>query len=147
MTMPDELTIFLKSKGADLVGFADLKDIAPEVRDNLPIGISIAVALNPRIISEIKDGPTRPYYAEYKRANHLLGTLGHYAIQFLKERGHKAQGFAATSVGIDSDTLSTRLPHKTTATRAGLGWTGNCALRPRWYSGQETKTPCYWWKK
>ena len=128
MTLPHELTTFLRSKGADLVGFADLKEIAPDVRDNLPLGISIAVALNPRIISEIQDGPTRSYYVEYERANHLLDALGHYAIQFLEERGHKAKWSAATSVGIDSETLSTRLPHKTAATRAGLGWIGKCAV-------------------
>jgi len=126
--MPDELRTYLQSNGADMVGFANLQDVAADVRDNFPYGISIAVALNPEIISGIQDGPTSQYYAEYERANNLLDRLGHYAVQFLEERGHQAKWFAATSAGIDPETLSTRLPHKTTATRAGLGWIGKCAV-------------------
>jgi epoxyqueuosine reductase len=117
MTMPDELRNFLQSNGADVIGFADLSDIASDVRDNFRYGISMAVALNPRIISEIKDGPTKQYYGEYERANGLLDALG-----------HKAKWFAATRAGIDRETLATRLPHKTAATRAGLGWIGKCAV-------------------
>jgi epoxyqueuosine reductase len=124
----DDLKNLLQSKGADLVGFADLQEIAPDIRDNFPFGVSIGVALNPDIIAGIQDGPNQQYYEEYQRANHLLDTLGSRAAQFLEQRGHKASSFAATNVGIDPHTLSTRLPHKTTATRAGLGWIGKCAL-------------------
>ena len=111
-----------------MVGIANLQHISADVRDNLPFGVSIAVALKPQIISEIKDGPTKPYYQEYERANRLLDELGHYAVEFVKAQGHQAKWFAATSVGIDSNTLSTRLPHKTVAALAGLGWIGKCAL-------------------
>jgi epoxyqueuosine reductase QueG len=124
----DKLKTLLLSNGADLVGFANLKEIIPDVRSNFPFGISIAVALNPRIISEIREGPTKSYYAEYKRANNLLDRLGQSAVQFLEEKGQKAQWSAATNANIDRKTLSTRLPDKTTATRAGLGWIGRCAL-------------------
>jgi epoxyqueuosine reductase QueG len=127
-TLNEELTSTLKSAGASLVGFADLSEINSKARNNFPFGISIAVALKPNIIASIKDGPNRPYYEEYKRANHILDMLGHHAAEFLKHRGHKANSYAATNTGIDWDTLSTTLPHKTVATRAGLGWIGKCAL-------------------
>ena len=134
-----ELRTILRANGADMVGFADLRFLAPEVRNNLPFGISIAVALEPQIISEIQAGPTKEYFAEYERANQALNRLGRLAAQFLKQNGWKSQWFAATHgeelkkalrTGSDFDamTLSTRLPHKTTATRAGLGWIGKCAL-------------------
>ncbi|MFC1950967.1 4Fe-4S double cluster binding domain-containing protein [Chloroflexota bacterium] len=127
MTLADELKSILLSSGASLVGYADLSRIDPGLRDDLPMGISIGVALNPDIIAGINNGPTMAYIGEYERANGLLDELGHIAVDLLKKQGHSAKWFAATSAGIDSR-LSTRLPHKTVATRAGLGWIGKCAL-------------------
>ena len=123
----DELTQFLKSHGASLVGFADLSEIDPQARDGFPYGISIAIALNPRIMSGVKDGPTAAYYAEYKRLNSLLDDIAQKAIRFLTDKGYRAQA-RTTALGSDKVTLSTRLPHKTVATRAGLGWIGKCSL-------------------
>jgi len=126
--MSDELIDLLRSKRADMVGVADLRSIAPNIRYNLMFGISIAVALAPDIIAGIREGPNWQYYNEYKRANNLLDTLGRYAVRFLQEKGQKAQWLAATNTGINWETLSTHLPHKTIATRAGLGWIGKSAL-------------------
>ena len=111
-----------------MVGIADLRELAPDVRDNFPVGISIAVALNPQIIYNIQKGPTNQYYLEYERVNTLLDRLGHYAVTFLNENGCKGISLAVTSSGINSKTLSTILPHKTVAIQAGLGWIGKCAL-------------------
>lgn len=122
-----QLDGFLRSKGAAIIGFANLQGLDLEVRDGFPFGISIAVALKPSVISEIKDGPTRQYYSEYKRVNSLLDTLGQYTMRFLEERGHTGKRIDA-SAGYDLETLSTQIPHKTTATRAGIGWIGKCAL-------------------
>ena len=126
MNMSSELIRLLLANGADMVGFADLRDIARDVRNNLPFGVSIAIALRPQIISHIQSGPTKQYYDEYKRANQLLDTPGHRAVQFLKEQGHTAKWFLATG-GYESKTLSLRIQYKTTAIRAGFGWIGKCA--------------------
>lgn len=124
--MPDlneEITVFLKSQGAGLVGFADLKEIDPEARDNFPYGICIAVALDPQIMSGIKIGPTPEYYAEYKRVNDLLDELGQKTALLLIKKHHKARLRPATFEE-DKANLTAKLPHKTVATRAGLGWVG-----------------------
>ena len=126
--MLDELKNLLQQSGADMVGIADLNEVPADVRDSFPFGVSIAVALNPQIISEIKDGPTKQYYEEYVRINKLLDVLGHITVKFLEKRRHAAKWFPATYGAIDPITISTILPHKTTATRAGLGWIGKCAL-------------------
>ena len=128
MAMLDELKTLLQRSGADMFGIADLNEIPPDARHGFPFGVSIAVALNPQIIAEIKDGPTKRYHTEYERVNKLLNIIGHHAVQFIEEHGHKAKWVPATSYGIDPKTLSTILPHKTTATKAGLGWIGKCAL-------------------
>jgi epoxyqueuosine reductase QueG len=126
--LSEEIQTYLKSEGADIVGFADLQNLPAEVRNDYPFGISIAVVLDPEIIRNIINGPDLEYFLEYKRANELLGILGEKAALYLEEKGCRARSFSATNTDIDWDTLSTRLPHKTVATRAGLGWIGKCAL-------------------
>jgi epoxyqueuosine reductase len=126
-TLNDELKSFLISHGASLVGFADLHEIDTEARDGFPFGITIAIALNPQVMSEIKEGPTAEYYKEYKRLNDILDNLGQLTAQLLMDKGHKAKARPAT-FSEDKANLSAKLPHKTVATRAGLGWIGKCAL-------------------
>jgi epoxyqueuosine reductase len=126
-SLNDELTSFLKSHGAGLVGFADLREIPPEARSGFPFGISIAIALDPRVMSAVREGPTLAYYEEYQRLNARLDKLAQATVDWLQDKGFQAEARPATS-NEDGTNLSTRLPHKTVATRAGLGWIGKCAL-------------------
>lgn len=118
----------LLARGASLVGFADLLGMPADVRDAKRYAVSIGVALDASIIAGIGDGPTPEYYAEYKRANALLSNLGKLARDLIEAHGHRAIAKEPTHVGIDPETHSTILPHKTAATKAGLGWIGKCAL-------------------
>jgi epoxyqueuosine reductase QueG len=124
---PNELKKYILDLGANLVGFCDVRDLLPVEWQDTPYAISIASALKKEIISGIVKGPTLEYYAEYRRVNTALNDLGSRIAEHLRQFGHVARNFAATDVGID-DNLSTKLPHKTPATCAGLGWIGKSAL-------------------
>jgi epoxyqueuosine reductase len=123
-----EIRTALLDRGASLVGYADLGQLTAEVRDSMKFAVSIARALEPSIISEIRAGPTPEYCSEYRRANALLSDLAKFAANMLQDYGFQAIPKEPTHVGIDPKTHSTILPHKTIATRAGLGWIGKCAL-------------------
>jgi epoxyqueuosine reductase QueG len=118
----------LLEKGACLVGYANVSDLAHEAVAGLKNAVSIAVALNPSIINKISKGPTTNYYQEYNRANNLLADLCGHAADILISEGHKAVALEPTIKVVDLAKIDTNLPHKTVATKACLGWIGKSAL-------------------
>ena len=128
MRLSEQLKSELIESGAALVGFADLTGISENQRAGFNYGISIAVAINPDIINEIGNGPTREYYDEYCRLNQLLDSLDIKAAEIISAHGFNVWPKTRANISLDYNNHSTVLPHKTVATRAGLGWIGKCAL-------------------
>ncbi|MHB9134016.1 MAG: 4Fe-4S double cluster binding domain-containing protein [Armatimonadota bacterium] len=119
----------LREAGAALVGFADVREINAEEREGLDYAVSLALALDPAIIAGITDGPTLAYTEEYERTNAELGRLTQLAADLLTEQGYRAVAVHPTEVPFDRQRLrGLTIPHKTAATRAGLGWIGKSAL-------------------
>ena len=123
-----EIKESLLRQGAAIVGFADLSDLPLDIRDGYRYGISIAVELNPEIVKIIGNGPSLEYYNEYNRANNLLNQLAENCAGLLKHKGFDALAKTQSVVVQDEKTKTTKLPHKTVATKAGIGWIGKCAL-------------------
>jgi epoxyqueuosine reductase QueG len=128
MDLDGELRRTLLVKGAAVVGVGSLRDVPLDAREELPRAVSIGVAYEPDIVRGITNGPTTAYYAAYKDINRRLDVLSEIAADLLTAKGFRAVRLISTDAGIDAATLSTKLPHKTGATRAGLGWIGKCAL-------------------
>ncbi len=128
----EELTAFIRSRlisrGADLIGIGDLRKLPSEVRANLPVGIAVAIRLPKDIAKSLEGLPTAQYYEQYVSINKKLDALVEYGAEILEKQGYRAIAQTKAYVGKAQTDYQTRLPHKTVATRAGLGWIGKCAL-------------------
>jgi epoxyqueuosine reductase QueG len=127
-TLTSSLKDLLISNGADLVGFGDLTALPPNVRQNLPVGVCVAVKYPRDVIMGIHDMPTRAYYEHYSIINDKLDELVTAGELFLKERGYAAIAQTIDFVAQNETNYDSLFPHKTVATRAGLGWIGKSAL-------------------
>jgi len=126
------ITGFLKDKllrhGADLVGFGDLTGLPAEVREGLPVGVCVAVKYPKEVIRGIAELPTREYYGYYDSLNEKLDGLVTLGAEALKMLGYQAIAKTREQVACVETEYQTLLPHKTVASRAGIGWIGKCAL-------------------
>jgi epoxyqueuosine reductase QueG len=128
-TLSHQLKDHLFAQGADLVGFGNLSELSTKVRQGLHVGVAIATKYPKEVIRGIHDLPTAAYYRQYNLLNDRLDVLAESCAKILRNAGFTAVAQTRASVKQQGETdYSTLLPHKTIATRAGLGWIGKCAL-------------------
>ena len=124
MSLEEELKDYLRANGASLCGFGDLSKVT---EGEWKTGVSVAVALPEDVLRSLPEGPTREYRQAYDSLNAKLDGIVTAGAEFLRQNGFHA--FAQTTGAVvERVDYRTALPHKTVATRAGLGWIGKCAL-------------------
>jgi len=126
---PSELSLtavveaLAREAGADLVGFADVEGLA-----DLPRAVVVAIRHSPEVLADPEEMPNRAYADEYTSFNERLTRLAERIAEALREAGFEARANPATAHSLDPERLAAPFPHKTAATRAGLGWIGKSAL-------------------
>ena len=127
-----DITITVKNEiirlGADIAGFGSLAGLPSDVRAGMPIGISVAVIYPKKVIRGIAQLPTEEYREWYEKLNEKLDSIVTGGAEFLRGMGYNAIAQTRAYVGNGEIKDNTDLPHKTVATRAGIGWIGKSAL-------------------
>jgi len=124
----------MQAREISVWGAADLREF-PTPRDEtgqkFPFAFSWVVPMNPQIMASIQNGPTREYANEYARVNRRINELSAALAAEIKARGFRSLPLAASN-RTDQVDIKGDFPHKTAATRAGLGWVGrHCQLITR----------------
>ena len=127
MTLSDDLREYLLINGATEVGFADIADVT--IIDGYNYGVVFYVAYPKSIIRNMNNAPTMEYVKQLVRINTKLDNLGMLCEEYLINQGYNAYAQTKKRLGQDfGPDNSFELPHKTFATKAGLGWIGKSAL-------------------
>jgi epoxyqueuosine reductase len=113
---------------ADLREFTTPKD---ETGQRFICALSWAIPMNRQIMASIQNGPNQAYADEYARVNNHINELSLALATEIKFRGFRSKPLAASD-RTDKVEIKGDFPHKTAATRAGLGWVGrHCQLITR----------------
>ena len=110
--------------GASLVGFAEVGDVCA-----FPRAVAVAIHHTSPVFDPVEGMPSRPYHGEYEDFNRRLDEIIAHLAAFLTGEGYAVQANSSTiTPELNRETLSMPFPHKTAATRAGMGWIGKSAL-------------------
>lgn len=118
------LAALLREQGAKLVGFGNMAGLS---RDGLDSAVALALPLPADTVAGIGSGPTRNYFEQYHALNRELDRLAETAARYITGLGFRTVAQTTTTV-VETAGYRTEVPHKTCATRAGLGWIGKSAL-------------------
>lgn len=120
LELTEKMKCVLYQHGAQLVGIGDMHGV---VNCSYSNGISVAVPLPTHLIRDLQTAPTKEYHETYHAMNRQLNEIVMSGENFLQELGYDTHAQTTDRVVVNERRIS-KIPHKTVATRAGMGWIG-----------------------
>lgn len=128
----DQLNEYILELGVSKVSYCNLEELLPEKYKHLKSGISFAIHLSEQIIDEIDklEGPTHTYFHHYRTVNSFIDQISLKIMMKLQQHGFLALAVPASqTINEEGWNFKGLFPHRTAATRSGLGWIGkSCCL-------------------
>ena len=123
-----EIEEYLKSKGAEVVGFASLEGIK-NVPEEYPNSILIGIPIEKEALKTIYTDDQSLYVEAMKELAIKLNDIILDGEEYIKNTmNYNALAISRKRVAGELKDLAIKIPHKTTGTRSGIGWIGRCAL-------------------
>jgi epoxyqueuosine reductase QueG len=133
MEYSKQLKAFIKSVGADLVGFTDVVSLQgiytepKDLLDSFSYVISVGVEVPKSVFDTILDKPTPIYNVVYQTINRILDEIGYKTSRHLQNMGYSGLPIPASQI-VDREKWYGAISHKAVARMAGLGWQGKNLL-------------------
>ena len=125
--MDREIKEFLIGKGVDIVRFVDISSLPSDQTQGFETAIVFCMALSKDFITAVRNGETTGR-DEFMDKELTTDKLADWLAEYIQSKGYRAFSQSETSIekcgNYDANTRTSRLPHKTIARLAGLGFIG-----------------------
>ena len=125
--MDDTIKKLLFDKGADIIRFVDISSLSEDQNQGYKKAIVFCMALSTSFIIAMHNG-AETERDEYLEKEQETDALADWLAEYLTQEGYLAysqsEGSHLKNGAFDKKTLSSRLPHKTIARLAGIGYIG-----------------------